>query len=658
MAWCLVKSEADKVRKALKDGTIDPGKLSAMTSEQRRAFFKKFVTDENAKQMNSLFESKLLLKNQQRGMITWAKRALGLSPRAKRDIFARIERLENVLTPVEEKRFLKDLASTRLGIDVSFEEGKNIADLSKKLQKQKEKIRDDFTFEKESDRLAYGRAKIALSNYVNGLKLQAEKRTAIEIIKDPVGNLSKVAGNAKAIRASMDNSAIFRQGWRALWTHPRIWLRNAKKSFGDIWRTFGKREVMDELNADLVSRPNAINENYKKMRLALGVIEEEFPESFAARIPAIGRAYKASENAFTAFVYKTRADIADKYIEIADLSGVDLDERELRSIGKLTNSLTARGSVGPLEPVANVINNVFWSPRKLKADIDFLTMHAFDKNFSSFARKQAGINLLRGIMGMATILGTARAMWPETVELDPRSANFGRIVFRNTRFDVTGGIAPIITLVSRLVTNSSKSSTTNKITTLNTGEYGAMTKLDVIYNFFENKLSPASSVVKDLLVGQDFDGNKLTAKHIFTNLFIPLPIANIEETSREPEAANIWLVAMADMVGIGTNTYSAQSNWKNSTSKKIQQFREVVGEEKFKRANQKFIRDYNTWLKKTINSKEYNALSEDGKKDVISSGKEKIQEKIFKEYGFRYKTPKKTPEEKIEKKTIKKLQPK
>ena len=655
MAWCLIKSDADKFRKALKDGTIDPVKLAGMTSLQRRAFFTKFANEEVATKINALFESKLLLKNQQQGMITWAKRTAGITPQTKRDIISRIERMDKFLDPKEGEQFLEDLASQKLGVGVSQEEAKNISDLSKKIQDLKGKLRDDSTFEKESDRLDYGRAKVALYNYVNNLKLQSGKKTLTEVVKDPVKLLSSISGNAKAIRASMDNSAIFRQGWKTLLTNPRIWLNNAKKSFGDIWRTFGKDQVINELNADLISRPNAINENYKRMKLALGTVEEEFPESFASKIPIVGKSYQASENAFTAFVYKTRADVADKYIEIAEKSGVELDDRELRSIGKLTNSLTGRGSVGALEPASNVINNVFWSPRKLKADIDTLTLHALDKDFSSFARKQSAKNLLKIVASIAAILGIANAIRDDSVDFDPRSADFGKIKIGNSRFDVTAGMSSIVVLASRLLSGASKSSTTGKVTTLNADEYGSMTKKDVLYNFFENKLSPATAVVKELLEGKDFSGNDLTAKTILTDLFVPLPIANISELKKDPDSANILVATIADMLGISVNTYSVQSNWENSTSKTLQQFKEYVGDKKFKEANEKFNRRYNDWIKRTINSDKYKSLSEDSKKNLITAGKEEIQASILKEYRFEYRSTKTKVTD--DKKTIKELMP-
>ncbi len=218
--------------------------------------------------------------------------------------------------------------------------------------------------------------------------------------------------------------------------------------------------------------------------------------------------------------------------------------------------MTGRGNLGGLEPAANVVNNVFFSPRFLKSNWDTLTAHQFQREVTPFVRKQAAINLVKVISGTAAVLATARAINPASVELDPRSADFGTIRVGDTRFDVTGGMRALATLATRLATMSSKSSVTGKVTPLNSGKFGAQTGTDVVVNFFENKLSPAASIVKDLLQGRDFQGNKPTVLGEASNLLTPLPIVNYLELQNNPNSANVLLGTLADELGISVNTYS------------------------------------------------------------------------------------------------------
>ena len=109
-------------------------------------------------------------------------------------------------------------------------------------------------------------------------------------------------------------------------------------------------------------------------------------------------------------------------------------------------------------------------------------------------------------------------------------------------------------MAARQLAGSTKSTTSGKIQSLTSGKFGQPTRLDQVYNFFENKLSPAASVVKDILKGQTFEGDKPSLLNEAENVFVPFPIKNIY-TDPGPGAANHLLILIADALGISTNTY-------------------------------------------------------------------------------------------------------
>ena len=159
---------ADKFKKMLISGEINPEKLNAMTSEGRREFFAKILGEDNARNVNSLFESKLLMKNKQLAMINWAKQVAGIKPEVRRDLISRIERMdERVLNPAGEDEFLADLARTKLGTDVTFEEAKVITDYSKVVSGTKDalsKAPDDLKLRED-----YGRSLLDMNEYLNSI---------------------------------------------------------------------------------------------------------------------------------------------------------------------------------------------------------------------------------------------------------------------------------------------------------------------------------------------------------------------------------------------------------------------------------------------------------------------------------------------------------
>lgn len=381
-------------------------------------------------------------------------------------------------------------------------------------------------------------------------------------MKRPIGEVKQqvyeLAGATKGIAASLDNSALFRQGWRTLFTNPIIWADNAARSFPNIIRQLGKKasneDVINGIKAEIRGRENSRNGLYQKMKLDIGIEEEMFPTSLPARIPLFGRLYAASETAYKGFLYRLRADLADKYVQVAKDSGVNLNDKlEVESIGRLTNSLTGRGNLGKAESIAGGLNTVFFSPRFIKSQFDFLTLHSTDK-MSVFARKQAAYNLLKAISGMALILGTAKAIAPESVELDPRSSDFGKIKIGNTRFDVTGGMGSMGVLASRLIAGASKSPTTGRITELDSGKFGMPTRQDLIVNYFTNKFAPAAGFIRDLTKKEDFDGSELTPQKRLSKL-APIPAQNAYDTLKDPNSAPDLLVIIADGLGISTQNF-------------------------------------------------------------------------------------------------------
>lgn len=573
--FCLPKFAAQEFKTRLKSGEITPAKLMAMTSAQRNAYFSKFLTPEQAKATNALFESKVILKNQQQGMITWAKTVSGLKSETRRELIDKINRLDKVLTPEEEKAFLADLAGTRLGVDVTADEANKIAELASKVNETK------LAMEAGGDRMEYGRAKVALDTYVADLKRDADSIKLADFNADRLGTtgraISSLAGQSKSVTASLDNSAIFNQGWKPFMTNPILTAKNAVRTYGDIVNTLGGKKVMDEVNAELVSRPTY--DLMKKAKLAVGTSEEAFPTSLPEKvdkIPGVGpaltplsRLYKASQDAYTAFVHRTRADIFDKMVKVAERNGTDLDKKELEAIGAMVNSLTGRGGFGKLEgPAVDAFNNIFFSPRFFKSQVDVLTQPITGAGRSNFVRKQAAQNLIKILGGTAIILGIAQQVaslfgYDDAVEWDSRSADFGSIKIGNTRYKLGGGLPGVLTLLSRIIPTKdkgdwgfyTKSSTTGKITKLNEDTWGARSVGDVIGTFAGNKFSPAFQLLDDWWVtGVDFDGERPTVLGSALKLITPFGVSTYQELAKDPEAEKLFTMILAGH-GINVSNY-------------------------------------------------------------------------------------------------------
>lgn len=661
---CIPKENIDAFREKIK--SLKLSELLNMTTEERTKLLEKY-SGENAKNINTLFEQKLVLKSRLQGLKNWVSKVgeLGKYDETKKIELAKIledfksKQQERIFNPKENEAFLNDLADKILGTHITKEEASNVFKMTSALDELR-KGYDETTGKWTSNEQAknYGASKVILENYIQELKtgnlslkemlqerwgkfketFKTNKPKALtDLILDTLKTLSD---NSVSLVATLDNSFIGRQGLKTLMTHPTIWWDGAKNSFNDIAKTIGGKNMNDALWADIYSNPNYMNGSYDIAKL-IPKTEEQFPTTIPEKLPlGVGRVFKASETAFTGSAIRMRTGLYDLLAEKASKNEVDMtDKYQIQSLGKMVNSLTAKGQWGKMGEPA-VIKLVLWAPRMLKGNLDVLTAH-LGQDISPFARKEAAVNLLKIVATTATIMMIANAIKPGSAETDPRSSDFGKIKVGNTRFDYTGGAASLITLASRLIANSSKSTTTGMVSQFGSG-YGQTSRMDVVYNFLEGKTTPpARALLIDFFKGVNFQGQKPTIGSSLYGTFTPISIQNTIQL-KDDNSTNAVMGVILDALGINANTYqSYQTDWNNSTSKELLAFRAKVGDTNFKAANDLYNQTYNIWFTGLKTNQKFQALADDLKQNVITNKKAEIRNKIFLQYKFKYIAPKK-----------------
>lgn len=492
--------------------------------------------------------------------------------------------LEALKLQVERDRAKKNYrAATEAAGTVTREEAVKIVEYSKVAADAKQNFNEvTQEWSTPKDKADYGAARVVYLKYIDSLK--NPHLTLMEMIRNRAGEakvtfkdnrvkaatdltkdaITAISDMSISFVASIDNSFLGRQGLNTLLTHPTIWASAAKKSFADIYNTMASKHggelAKDALKADVYSRPNYMNGSYDIAKL-IPRTEEQFPTSIPERMPlGAGRAFKASENAFVNSAIRMRINTFDLMQDIARKNGVDVtDKIQIQEMGKLINSVTARGDLGRLGE-GGLIRLVLWAPKMLKGNWDVLTAHTGGAGLATpFARQQARINLLKIVASTATVAAVANALNPGSVETDPRSSDFLKIRVGNTRYDITGGKGSIISLLARAITFSTKSAETGKVTPLNSGKYGAKTVFDVGIDFLVNKTTPAARTAINVAKGRDFQGQKPTAGNVVYGLTTPISIQNFVKNFYGPDAdGSVAAVvgSIVDIVGINANTYA------------------------------------------------------------------------------------------------------
>ena len=549
--WCLLKKYVDLFKQGLKSGEITPEKLSNMTSQERHDFLAKYVGETNATNVNGLFESKLLLKNQKMGYINWARRVSGISKTTRQDIVTKIERLDTLLSKSEEKVFLEDLVSLKLGVNISETEAKTIFEMSKKNAELKGKIPSDSPI-RSKERLEYGVANALLKDYVAKLKSDAKtlsfKEQPARFVLDKM--INAIPNASQAIRTAYDNSVWLRQMIGALTTprYTKIWTRNFLKSFKDIGIDLKGGDASLLARADVYSRPNAINGKYDvdTNGYGLGVRSEDvYQSSFPAKIPGLRRLFLASQDAFNNGALRMRADIADMEIKAAETLGIDTMNKENASaIGSLVTSITGRGSVGGAE---KYLRKIFWAPRMYAAQLNQITAHMFDKKATSYTKKLATKNLVKRLAVYTMLFTLAKLLDPDSVD---EKEKLGKIKIWGKWIDVTGGQAAYLRLVMKM---------SNKIMGYMQGEkpkYGESTAMDDIESFLEGKLAPTLGLIANVLRGSFYGGEQISTKGMVEEAFTPISLQTWQDLSKDPSTANLLGLMIFESLGANVESFA------------------------------------------------------------------------------------------------------
>lgn len=534
MPFCLLPAIAEKFKALIREGKIDIEKLRNMTSEQRRDFFRKYLGEKNAFEVNALFESKLLLKNQQRGLVNWAKQITGMKPELKNTIIDKIMNMKEILTPATEAKFLQDLASKRLGTDITIKEATKITELSNKISELE-------NYKTDAERIAYGRAKIDLQKYVNSLN---PKRANI---------FTNVANLPRTFMASLDLSAPLNQGWGML-SRKQFYT-----SLKEMFKYVKSEDGLKNLQADILTRP--IYKRAKKAGLRLTDLgeklemrEEVFMSNLLDKVPGIA----ASQRAYTGFLNKLRIDVFEDLIKKAEQAGedVNINSQATKDIASAVNDFTGGARVGKIEGAVPMLNATFFSPRKITSTLNMMNPWKYiDPKTSKTARLARTRNLVGSLAISATIIKLVEMLTGEKQEKDSRSTKFGKIRLGNNQIDVTGGNATYATLLSRILTGETK---TQKGEVKELGnKFGQTSVTDLISQGIRYKLSPNASLIVDVLSGANAIGEEKTPTQAVKDRFKPMFLNSLYELMEDDSTGAFvtTLFAIGALFGGGLSTF-------------------------------------------------------------------------------------------------------
>ncbi|MHA1482723.1 MAG: hypothetical protein ACTSQA_04705, partial [Candidatus Heimdallarchaeaceae archaeon] len=577
---------------AIKRGELKVSELFALGSDERIQLLSKYLGGD-AVSANLDFEKKQILKHIDIGVKNWVSKwghvgrysPVKIAELNKAKEIWKQKQFARVFNPKSYESFLSQLASKITGRDITPQEAKTIFKLTREVEKLKKHWTKEKGWSSIENKSKYGSTVVLLKKYIDTIESpgafkdilisrlikfktewQANKaKSIIDLVKDAVTNLSDTS---IALVATMDDSFIGMQGIKVLYTNPKVWLKAAFNSGRNFIGTLKHNDMMwDATLADYYSRDNYMNGSYKDARIETRVFER-FPSQAPERIPLWGKVFKASEVAFKSSSMEMKMNLYDINAKIMEANGVDMEDKyQRKSLGRVVNSLTGQGEWGQRK--GSALRLILWAPRKLKGNIDVLTAHT-GQDISTEARRLATHNAIKTIVSIAAILLLAKLFDKDSIEEDPRSSNFGRIMIgpnHDFPVDISGGMLSIATLATRIaigaynsLTSSTianyKSSVTGRTYDTAHAKYGEPNTTDIIVNFLEGKTTPMIHAFMSVLNQEMFGGKRPTVGRLLEATFAPISIQNIRDI-KEVEVYNkptAILSAISDFFGF--NSYA------------------------------------------------------------------------------------------------------
>ena len=390
-------------------------------------------------------------------------------------------------------------------------------------------------------------------------------------------NIVSAINIAKSMQATMDFSAALRQGL------PLIHTKQYWSSFSKMFKYFGDKTAFEANQQVLHQRPNYQLGESATLQLTdlgegLAQREELFMSTAAEKIPGFGHVVKGSERAYVGFLNKLRADTFDDLVAQAEKMGIktftetENAEGEIvktataytKKIAEYVNTSTGRGSLGRFEKNAVELNAMLFSPRLLASRLQMLNPKYY-MDLPPMVRKEAFKSLFSVARAGLIMTGMAKLAGAE-VETDPRSADFLKARFGNTRVDPFGGFQQYVVAAAKLATQSTKSSQSGRVTDL-ASSFNAPNSVSVITDLLEGKSSPVASFFLALGRQKDFGGapiqlmpddKKSLDENVFDNTlikrYIPLVLQDLRALYKDDPSS--LPLGVAAMLGLGVQTYN------------------------------------------------------------------------------------------------------
>lgn len=504
----------------------------------------------------------------------------------------------------EQRKAMRDILNPKLTPEQRAERAYKANLLKRIADYQERMLKSEFDPPKRKEVRVLTPEQLALKKQLEDVKDQFFRKAAdyrlanMSPLQKAWDYTKETAHLSRALMTSFDLSAVFRQGGVASFAHPKLAAETSREMLRALWSQQVEFDIAEQMRNNpmyqfAITAGLSITEDEGKItrqeEAYMGRWTRHGIGKEGSKINKVSRfalaPVAASARAYTTFLNGMRFRLFEYMVNNLGKGGqVTADEAKV--IAQYVNVATGRADLGKLNQTMANLNTVFFAPRYVASRFQYLAMPfylPFSGKASYRVKKAIAMEYARYATGLAAFLGAAVVLGSllfddddekPTVELDPRSSDFGKIKIGETRIDPLSGFSQTVAFVSQ-VGSGKKKGLSGEIQHLRGEEhkYGQPTTWDVMADFGRKKLAPIPSTGVNLFTGENVIGEKVTPLTAARGLFIPLSLSEVKETMQARGVPVGLAVGILSVLGMSGGTYGPKTKYANATeSERAEQF--------------------------------------------------------------------------------------
>ena len=225
------------------------------------------------------------------------------------------------------------------------------------------------------------------------------------------------------------------------------------------------------------------------------------------------------------------------------------------------------------------INRLLYSPSLLVSRFQRIMGHQYWTG-SKRTRVLLAEETARRLAGIASLY-TLATLAGCSVDLNPLSGAFAKIKLpgkdkdgKDTYLDPMGGLAQALTVISRAATGKNKTGAgaivktrrpfhllnqTPEVTKSEATGFAVQNPLEIVGRFLRSKLAPGPGAVVDVLAGEDFLGDPVTAQSIAQKMVTPMAWSDVWALLSKRDLPSGTIAALFTMLGTNMTSYGADA---------------------------------------------------------------------------------------------------